>query len=100
MHMRCIIKNQDNGVLTASCNKNFITVEPSIAELLAIQRGLQISNDLKLEKLLVQSDVMFVVDCINAVEFSTNLENIVVNCRFLLDNFKEASVRFLSRNSN
>lgn len=43
---------------------------------------------------------MFVVDCVNAVEFSTTLENIVVNCRFLLDNFKEASVTFLSRNSN
>lgn len=37
MHMRCIIKNQDNEVLTTSCSKNFITVEPSIAELLAIQ---------------------------------------------------------------
>ncbi|KAI5421996.1 hypothetical protein KIW84_045446 [Lathyrus oleraceus] len=59
--------------------QEFISVELSIAKSLAIRWGLQIAKDLKLDKVLVQSDVMFVVDCINAFEFSIVLDNIVAN---------------------
>lgn len=73
-------------------------MELSIAKSLAIRWGLQVAKDLKLDKVLVQSDVMFVVDYINAFEFSIVLDNIVANCKLLLNSFKEAYIMFLNKN--
>lgn len=94
-----VSKNQPKEVLIASCNKEFISVELSIAKSLAIRWGLQVAKDLKLDKMLVQSNVMFVVDCINAFEFSIVLDNIVANCKLLLNSFKEVYI-ILNKNFN
>lgn len=46
--------------------------------------------------MLIQSDPLNAMDCINFILVVANLDHIVVDCRSLLGSFKFASVMFLS----
>lgn len=69
-------------------------------KLLAIKLGLQVANDLSFERIILHSDALFVVDYINKIQFSGSLDNIMVDCRMILDSFIDASVMFMSRTLN
>ncbi|CAI8582898.1 unnamed protein product [Vicia faba] len=74
--------------------------EPRVAEGLAIKWDLQTSHQLKLQKIIVQSDALGVVDCMNHIAFSEVLEPIMLDCTELVNLFSFVSVMFIRRNCN
>lgn len=57
-------------------------------------------KELKLERVLVQSDVLVIMDCINSILKFVVIEPIAADCRFFLSKFKVAFVMYLSRTLN
>ncbi|XP_058760957.1 uncharacterized protein LOC131634317 [Vicia villosa] len=96
----CLIKNQDGNVLLAACKREEVSVCPLIGETLAIRWSLQVAKELKVERILVQSDALSVVDCINAVSVRADIDHVIRDCQFLLSSFKFASVVFINRSFN
>lgn len=70
------------------------------AKMLAIRWSWQLAKELHMEKILVQSDALTVVNCINHLGTLAILEFIATNIRSLIDSFKVRFMMFLSRRSN
>lgn len=100
MTFGCIIKYHDGKIILVMSRKEHITVEPTIAKLLAIIWSLQLAKQLSLKKVLVQSDVLVAVDCINLIIYNASLDIIASDNRELLENFRTCSIMFLSRTCN
>ncbi|XP_058775075.1 uncharacterized protein LOC131649326 [Vicia villosa] len=93
----CVLRNQRAEIILAASKKDFITVPPNVAELLAIRWCLGIASALKVDRILVQSDAKSVIDCINGSVIDAVLEPVAEDCRWLLNRFNLAYVMFLSR---
>ncbi|XP_058724620.1 uncharacterized protein LOC131596076 [Vicia villosa] len=96
----CVLKNHDSRITFAASHRECVSVEPAVAEMLAIRWSLTVASKLSLQRLIVQSDAKVVVDCINGTINLANLELLADDCRMLLKNFDLASVLFLNRNCN
>lgn len=76
-----------------------VSVDVVAAEIIAIHWGLMLAKDLKLEKIVVQSDAKAVVDIVNLNQYNALLEPII-DIRFLLSSFNFLSLSFLKRACN
>lgn len=54
----------------------------------------------KLDNVVFQFDALMVVDCINGVSYSVDLELLVKNCKLLFISLKNVAVAYLSRACN
>ncbi|XP_058783366.1 uncharacterized protein LOC131658047 [Vicia villosa] len=93
----CMIKSWDSKVIYGACKRESMSVDPALAELLAIRWCLQIAKDIHLDKVLVQSDAMIVVDCINSTISNAALDLIAGDVRDLCNIFSLCSVMYLNR---
>ncbi|XP_058784919.1 putative disease resistance RPP13-like protein 1 [Vicia villosa] len=84
----------------AASKREKIHVAPEVAEILAIRWSLQLAKELKLNCLIIQSDALTAVDCINGIVEDAVLEPIAADCRFFLSSFSCASVMFIRRTDN
>ncbi|XP_058776904.1 uncharacterized protein LOC131651249 [Vicia villosa] len=96
----CMIKTGDSKLFYAACKKEAIQVDPATAEVLAIRWGLQLAKELHIGKILVQSDALNVVDCINCVRQFASIDLIAIDVRCLLSSFSLGSVMYLCRQQN
>ncbi|XP_058763226.1 uncharacterized protein LOC131636630 [Vicia villosa] len=95
----CIIKDEDIIVLSA-CKVEAMNVEVAMAETLAIRWSLNLARSKNIEKVLVQSDCLSAVDCINCFSNIAVLEPIAADCRNLCNSFNCAFVVFIPRSQN
>lgn len=86
----CIIKNHDKKVILTTIKKESISIELSVAEMLAIRWSLLLIQELKLERICIQSNALSVMDCINYIPYCFPRTH-------YLSSFKVASIMFLSR---
>lgn len=98
--MDCVIKNQSDDIILSASHRESFGTDPATAEALAIRWCLQIAAELKLDKILVQSDALNVVDCLNGVISSAILDPLILDCKHILSSFKQFAVMFISRNLN
>ncbi|XP_058732761.1 uncharacterized protein LOC131604333 [Vicia villosa] len=96
----CVVKNPEGDVIMAACKREELNVEPAIAEALAIRWCLKMAAKLKLERILVQSDCLNIVECINGVSKLVVADHIAADCRDLFKCFSLASVMFIPRVRN
>ncbi|XP_058784773.1 uncharacterized protein LOC131659623 [Vicia villosa] len=96
----CVIKDPNGTGILAACKKDMLSIDPLVAEILGIRWSLQLAKSLNLERILVQSDCLNAVDCINSVVHFAVLEPIAIDCRSLLGSFAVASVMFIKRSCN
>lgn len=96
----CVFKDKDSKVEFAACHKEFISVKLALVEILALRWCLQLALDLRLDRIVVQSDTLSVVDWVNFVHPQVVLELVAQDVRLLLRSFCEASVMFVSRKCN
>ncbi|XP_058759872.1 uncharacterized protein LOC131633172 [Vicia villosa] len=96
----CTFKDPFGKMLMAASKKEHILVDPSIAELLAIRWCILLAADLKMNKIVFQSDALVVVDCINSISCNASLDPIAAECRLLLSSFSFSSVMFIPRVCN
>ncbi|XP_058724687.1 uncharacterized protein LOC131596129 [Vicia villosa] len=96
----CLLRNQAGRVVSAACKWEEMSANPVTAETLAIHWSLQLAKELKVERILVQSDALSVVNCIISLSLLTDIDHVVLNCQTFLRSFKFASVVFISRAFN
>ncbi|XP_058763625.1 uncharacterized protein LOC131637081 [Vicia villosa] len=96
----CVFKNQISGSFFAVSKRELLTVDPGLAELLAIHWSLSLAGQFKLRSIMVHSDAKVVVDCINSLVDVPALEPIANDCRILLRKFDVGSILFISRTLN
>lgn len=96
----CVIKNQADDVILSASNRESIAADPATAEALAIRWSLQKTQELNLDRVLVQSDALVVVDCLNDINFSAALEPLISYCKLIMSSFSQCTVMFISRNLN
>ncbi|MCI32683.1 hypothetical protein A2U01_0053897 [Trifolium medium] len=77
-----------------------LSVAPVVVEIQALRWGLSLAIDLHMDRIVVQSDYLNAVDCINLVSNFAVIDHIDADCRFLLDKFCFSSVMFISRSCN
>ncbi|XP_058741949.1 uncharacterized protein LOC131614373 [Vicia villosa] len=83
----CVFKDHNQVVIYAACRKEIVSLDVVDAEIMAIRWGLMLAKELKIERIVVQSDAKTVVDCVNLNRYFAVLEPIVVDVRFLLSSF-------------
>lgn len=97
----CVNKNQHNVISLATCSIEFVSVEPAVAEVLSVRRGLTLAKNLKMEdRFVVQTDALVVVDCTNAIKDYAVIELVASDCRGLLGSFNLSCVVFINRSCN
>lgn len=96
----CIFKNPTGEILFSARKKESMNVDPLLAEMLAIRWSLLLAKEFRVERLVMQSDCLNAVDCINNVVYFTATEHVALDCRFLMTNFCNACVMFLPRSCN
>lgn len=83
----CSLRNHNREfVLAASC-KEFISIDPALAEMLAIRWCLSLARNLQIQKIIIHSDCTTVVDCVNGVKKSVVLDPITEDCRLISKSF-------------
>lgn len=63
----CIFKNHRREITLAASKKEYIDVDLGLAELLALRWCITMAMELKLDRVIFQSDALSVVDCINSL---------------------------------
>ncbi|XP_058787163.1 uncharacterized protein LOC131661587 [Vicia villosa] len=96
----CLFKSHSLVFLLAASKKESIEVEASLAEMMAIRWCIQLAVELKLDKVVFQSDAQVVVDCINSIISIAVLEPLAAECRSLLSGVTFGSVIFIPRSCN
>ncbi|XP_058749287.1 uncharacterized protein LOC131622279 [Vicia villosa] len=93
----CLIKSWDSKVIYGACKRETMSADPALAELLAIRWCLQVAKEIHLDKIIVQSDAMTVVDGINSNMSNAALELIAGDVRELCSFFKFSAIMYLNR---
>lgn len=75
-------------------------MEPVLEELIAIRCWLQVAKSLNLERIPLQFDALSVVDCNNLAQFSAAFDPIVLDCRLLMEFFRDTIIMFIDKSSN
>lgn len=83
----CIIRDQEKVITLAACKLEVVSVELVVAETMEFRWGLLLAKDLILEKIILQSDALVAVDCINSCLKHAVLEPLATYWRLLLSNF-------------
>ncbi|XP_058757305.1 uncharacterized protein LOC131630541 [Vicia villosa] len=95
-----VFRDRERKIIMAASKKEEARTEPVVAEILAIRWSLGIAADLKFERIILQSDALGVVDCINGHRSIAVIDHITEDCRILLNSFSFSSVMFIPRSSN
>lgn len=93
----CIIRDNNNGIILSACNRNQGRIKPYLTELLVVRWGLQLAKDLLFENFTLQSNALFIFDCINQIQHFASLYHIVIDHRLLFESFKDTIVMFVSK---
>ncbi|XP_058742583.1 uncharacterized protein LOC131615095 [Vicia villosa] len=96
----CVLKAPDGGVILSACRKEALNTDPLTVEMLAIRWSIRLALDLKIERLVVQSDCLNVVDCVNSVAVFATIEPVAEDVRCLLSHFLFASLMYVGRKFN
>ncbi|KAI5408759.1 hypothetical protein KIW84_054554 [Lathyrus oleraceus] len=84
----------------AASRKDLISAEPMVAEMLVVRWCLTIAQELKLERVIIQSDALIVVDNINSILKNVVLEPITAYCKSFLNSFKIGGYAFVESDVN
>ncbi|XP_058766067.1 uncharacterized protein LOC131639600 [Vicia villosa] len=95
-----LIRDHERKIIIVASKKEYMMVEPLVAELPAIRWCLGVAMEMKLDRILLQSNALEVVDCINGCQHIAAFEHIAEDCRLGLNSFKFAVVMFIPRNIN
>jgi len=71
-----------------------------LAEALGLRWCLSVAKDLRLNKVVVESDAATVVDCINGKAIMAAIDPIIQDCCSILNLFAEIKVTAISRTQN
>lgn len=55
-------------------------MDPSVAEVVAIRWALNLATGMEIDRLLVFSDALEVVDSLNGIDMSASLDPVISNC--------------------
>lgn len=100
MAFDCVLKNHVGKIVLDTSHKECITVGMTNAETMPLRWSLQLARQLSIEKVVVQSDALIAVDCINFLAPNVNLNFLSSDCRQFLASFRIGSIMFLSRVCN
>ncbi|XP_058749860.1 uncharacterized protein LOC131622856 [Vicia villosa] len=95
----CVIRDPLGEVVMVATNRLPCVAPPNVAEGFGIRWALNLAKDAGLENIMLLSDALEVVDCINGVCCVAILEPIVVDCQTLFKCFHSVSVMFVGRNN-
>lgn len=96
----CVVKDPTANIFHAASKRLESHADASTTEILATRWCLQVAKDLKIEKFIIQSDALVLVDCINDFDFCAALDPIVIDCKSLLGNFSDVTLMYVSHDSN
>jgi hypothetical protein len=78
-----VFKDYSNITFSA-CKKENFTVDPLLAEALAIRWCLQLAKDQNLKETIIESDALVVVECIRGSNSIASIELVVIDCKLLI----------------
>ncbi|XP_058746601.1 uncharacterized protein LOC131619536 [Vicia villosa] len=96
----CVIRAANSEVLLAATQRITSFVAPGTAEALGIRWDLQLAKEPELDKVVLQSDALAVVDCINGVSLVLDLDPIVMDCRSFRSSLFSSTVMFIGRDAD
>ena len=77
----CIFKDGRDSVYFSACNKEEVSIEPVLAEALAIRWCLQLAKEKGLQDVTIQSDALAVVECFRGSNSLASIDLIVLDVR-------------------
>jgi hypothetical protein len=92
--------DQPNSIYISACRKENIEIDPLIAEVLGILRGLQTAKNSNWQTVTIMSDAEVVVKCINSKVYVAAIYHIVQDCRELLLALQSTNVMFVKCDLN
>ncbi|GAU38301.1 hypothetical protein TSUD_157860 [Trifolium subterraneum] len=95
-----VLRNVDGTTSFSACKREEIEVEPAVAEALGVRWALQLSLDQHLDNFIILSDAANVVNCIAKRISLASIDLIAQDCRDLLCNFSNVSIKFVGRALN
>ena len=96
----CVFKDGRDSVYFSACNKEEVSIEPVLAEALAIRWCLQLAKEKGLQDVTIQSDALAVVECFRGSNSLASIDLIVQDCKALMEDFSSVSINYVCRNLN
>lgn len=84
-------------VVWTACQRMEASVSVTVAEAYAIRRGLQLAQELKLDRILLHSDALNVINCIHGLCALEEINLVVGDCCSLVGSFKDVAILFVGR---
>ncbi|KAF5481089.1 hypothetical protein F2P56_001774 [Juglans regia] len=96
-----VIKNDRGEVMAACCeSKNFVE-QPAIAEGWALRKAMELCEDLKFNKVILEGDAQVVVNAVNSqTEDLSYFGSIIEDLKVQMKEWPNWSVKFANRNIN
>lgn len=92
-----VIRNHKNKFMRVACKRMVSIVSMCVAEAYAIRWGLQLAQALHLEKILILSNALYMVNCVHGLCTLEEVKIVVEDCGLLATNFKESFILFVGR---
>lgn len=80
MAMRCILSACNGDNILSATKKDILGMDPSVAEVVAIRWALNLAAGMGIDRLLVFSDALEVVDSLNGINMFASLDPVISNC--------------------
>ncbi|XP_058733198.1 uncharacterized protein LOC131604798 [Vicia villosa] len=100
MAMGMVIRDSKRKVILLTCSRRRMSVEPELAEAMAIEWGILLALQLNHKTIVLIFDAKRVVDNLNGLEVIANIEPVLVDCKNLLKQFHCFSVIFCNCSFN
>ncbi|CAJ2645003.1 uncharacterized protein LOC123895600 [Trifolium pratense] len=95
-----VFHNQVGETIFSACKREFISVEPIVAEALGIRWALQTAIAQGMSSFCISSDAMNVVSCITKKGTFASIDIIAQDCRDLTSGLTNVSVLFVRTEQN
>lgn len=96
----CVTKDREGRVILAASRKEVTTIDPLLAEALGVRWGLQLAMEQQLEEVIILTDVLMVVNCINGKSFIATIDLVIEDCKVLMNVIGSVSVSHIGRQLN
>ncbi|XP_045789329.1 uncharacterized protein LOC123884299 [Trifolium pratense] len=95
-----VVYNQVGNVVLSACRKEFIDVEPVLAEALGVRWCLQKAIEANMKDIVIVSDAATVVNCINSNQSIAVIEIVIQDCKLLIEQLDSVVVTHVRRHLN
>lgn len=100
MVIACVLTGKGGKTIISSTKRERLDTTLVMSEALTIRWFLKFALDFDLKNILVFSDALTVVDCINDLDFSTALEPIILDCLSFCNSVKDCIYLYLNHAFN